>query len=560
MWSSSSSRCRRRIRRGCASCATGARCRSSPTNRASWRATSRSSPAWWMGSTSSSPSAAGRAKRCKMAAVARAHGMLVMMGCMIETSVGITTAAHLAPLLDYADLDGAALVANDPYTRRDDRWRRDQDPHRTGARRHAQMTGARFVDVALPLPLFQTFTYSVPAQAPAPPVAGSRVLVPVRGRRVLGIVLGTATGDGVRNPKEYPRRSRRRAGDPGGAARARALDRGVLHRADRARAARDAAVAAERRRGAPSRAADAAARADRGGPALARRARPRSSRAPRGSARCTRRSKALGGVSDTAHLQTQLGFSPAVVKALAERGLITFEQSEVSARSVPRRARSPPPADHEPTTPQREAIARAHAGAAGRAPSCCAASPAAARRSCTSSCSRRSCSSRGRSAIVLVPEIALTPQTVDRFRAVFGDRIAVLHSGLSRRRALRRLARAAQRRQDASPSARARRSSRRSRTSARSSSTRSTRRATRRARRRAITRARSRSCARARRAPSWCSAARRRASRAGATREAGKYALLTLPDRVADAKLPTVEVVDLRATVAPAARREPRAA
>jgi primosomal protein N' (replication factor Y) len=36
-----------------------------------------------------------------------------------------------------------------------------------------------------------------------------------------------------------------------------------------------------------------------------------------------------------------------------------------------------------------------------------------------------------RQAIVLVPEIALTPQTVDRFRAVFGDKIAVLHSALS---------------------------------------------------------------------------------------------------------------------------------
>jgi L-Ala-D/L-Glu epimerase len=57
----------------------------------------------------------GPREAIKMAAVARAHGMLVMMGCMIETSVGITAAAHLAPLLDYADLDGAALVANDPY-------------------------------------------------------------------------------------------------------------------------------------------------------------------------------------------------------------------------------------------------------------------------------------------------------------------------------------------------------------------------------------------------------------------------------------------------------------
>ena len=38
---------------------------------------------------------------------------------------------------------------------------------------------------------------------------------------------------------------------------------------------------------------------------------------------------------------------------------------------------------------------------------------------------------QGKTAIVLVPEIALTPQTVDRFRAVFGDSIAVLHSALS---------------------------------------------------------------------------------------------------------------------------------
>ncbi|HUO52762.1 MAG TPA: dipeptide epimerase [Gemmatimonadaceae bacterium] len=57
----------------------------------------------------------GPLEAIRMAAIARAHGMRVMMGCMIETSVGITTAAHLAPLLDYADLDGAALVANDPW-------------------------------------------------------------------------------------------------------------------------------------------------------------------------------------------------------------------------------------------------------------------------------------------------------------------------------------------------------------------------------------------------------------------------------------------------------------
>jgi L-alanine-DL-glutamate epimerase-like enolase superfamily enzyme len=41
--------------------------------------------------------------------------MLVMAGCMIETSLGITAAAHFAPLLDHADFDGAALLADDPY-------------------------------------------------------------------------------------------------------------------------------------------------------------------------------------------------------------------------------------------------------------------------------------------------------------------------------------------------------------------------------------------------------------------------------------------------------------
>ena len=43
----------------------------------------------------------------------------------------------------------------------------------------------------------------------------------------------------------------------------------------------------------------------------------------------------------------------------------------------------------------------------------------------------RAAVARGRGAIVLVPEIALTPQTLGRFRARFGDRVAVLHSGLS---------------------------------------------------------------------------------------------------------------------------------
>ncbi len=52
----------------------------------------------------------------RMIAVARAHRLLVMVGCMIETSLGITAAAHFTPLLDVVDLDGAALLKHDPFT------------------------------------------------------------------------------------------------------------------------------------------------------------------------------------------------------------------------------------------------------------------------------------------------------------------------------------------------------------------------------------------------------------------------------------------------------------
>lgn len=50
-----------------------------------------------------------------MIRTAKACGMKVMMGCMIETSIAITAGAHLSPLLDYADLDGNILTTNDPY-------------------------------------------------------------------------------------------------------------------------------------------------------------------------------------------------------------------------------------------------------------------------------------------------------------------------------------------------------------------------------------------------------------------------------------------------------------
>ncbi len=51
----------------------------------------------------------------QMACTARGLGMKVMLGCMTETSCGISAASQLAPLADWADLDGNLLIANDIF-------------------------------------------------------------------------------------------------------------------------------------------------------------------------------------------------------------------------------------------------------------------------------------------------------------------------------------------------------------------------------------------------------------------------------------------------------------
>ncbi|AEN05672.1 dipeptide epimerase [Halolamina sp.] len=51
----------------------------------------------------------------RMVHAARAHGLEVMLGCMVESNASIAAAAQLGPLLDYADIDGSLLLAEDPY-------------------------------------------------------------------------------------------------------------------------------------------------------------------------------------------------------------------------------------------------------------------------------------------------------------------------------------------------------------------------------------------------------------------------------------------------------------
>jgi primosomal protein N' (replication factor Y) len=138
--------------------------------------------------------------------------------------------------------------------------------------------------------------------------------------------------------------------------------------------------------------------------------------------------ESLGGRAPVGHLESRLGISPSVISALARRGLVAIEK-EPSMRDA-FAARAIPPAHLvAPTPAQREAVDRMAAAPAGSV---------FLLHGITGSGKTlvyiellRRIARDGRGAIVLVPEIALTPQTVDRFRAAFGDQVAVLHSGLS---------------------------------------------------------------------------------------------------------------------------------
>jgi primosomal protein N' (replication factor Y) len=141
--------------------------------------------------------------------------------------------------------------------------------------------------------------------------------------------------------------------------------------------------------------------------------------------------ESMGGSVVVAHLEQQLGFGRSLVRGLVERGLAEIVEQTVERDPFETDAPVEPP----PTTLNVDQVAivealREQLGAE---------QPGAALiRGVTGSGKTvvythviETALAAGRSALILVPEIGLTPQTVARFRAVFGDGIAVLHSGLS---------------------------------------------------------------------------------------------------------------------------------
>jgi primosomal protein N' (replication factor Y) (superfamily II helicase) len=147
--------------------------------------------------------------------------------------------------------------------------------------------------------------------------------------------------------------------------------------------------------------------------------------------------ESLGGYSDVAHLTTQLNFSAAIVKGLVARELAVLEDERVDRdpfAAMPRGKQ----AAFTLTDAQQHAVERLVAVARVRDRARARSRPFLLRGVTGSGKTlvyiellKEVVNVQKRGAIVLVPEIALTPQTVARFRAEFGDVIAVLHSALS---------------------------------------------------------------------------------------------------------------------------------
>src|SRR4051812_715044 len=284
------------------------------------------------------------------------------------------------------------------------------------------------VDVALPVPLFRTFSYRVPEGLTGCVEPGARVVVPFRNKREIGIVFGSAElREGVKYKDVLAAPDDAPSVDPSMLALCRWIaDYYVVPLGVALRCALPAALTGASAP-VPSRKTRRVLQIGHELPSLLRRDRI-FARSPQQRA-LYELLEALGGRATIEHLHEQLPFSPSVLRGLVARGLAEIVEETVSRDPFLSRERRA--ADtHVPTEPQRRAVHRLTLAEPGHV---------ALLHGVTGSGKtlvylemlRRVVMDEGRTAIVLVPEIALTPQTVDRFRAVFGDRIAVLHSALS---------------------------------------------------------------------------------------------------------------------------------
>ncbi|MDP9202636.1 MAG: primosomal protein N' [Gemmatimonadota bacterium] len=290
-------------------------------------------------------------------------------------------------------------------------------------------TPPRFVEVALPLPLFQNFTYAVDEGLANPVVVGSRVVVPLRSGKEIGIVVGVSDVSPLkRKPKsvlESP--DAEPAIGPSLLELCKWMaDYYIVPLGVTLRTVLPAALTgAEDPQ--PPRKTQRVVRLGVDIPSLLQRdkvfARARQQRV------VFELIESLGGRTTVEQLTSQVEFSPSVLKSLEKRGYIIIENEEIERD--PFSARGGISATRlQPTVAQQHAV-DAMASAEKGEVFLLHGITGSGKTLVYIELLRRIVDERGQTAIVLVPEIALTPQTVDRFRAAFGDRIAVLHSALS---------------------------------------------------------------------------------------------------------------------------------
>jgi primosomal protein N' (replication factor Y) len=287
----------------------------------------------------------------------------------------------------------------------------------------------RFAEVALPLPLFQTFTYAVEEGLANPVVVGSRVVVPFRNRKEVGVCIGVSdVSPFKRKPKavlESP------DAEPAIGAQLLELckwmaDYYVVPLGVVLRTVLPAALTgAEDPR--PTRKTRRVVSLGATIPTLLQREKTFSrSKQQRAVFELI---ESLGGKTSVENLGAQLDFSPSVLKSLEKRGLVVVDEEEVERDPFALRG-GISATRLNPTPAQRRAI-DAMATAKKGDVFLLHGITGSGKTLVYIELLRRIVDERGQTAIVLVPEIALTPQTVDRFRAAFGDKIAVLHSALS---------------------------------------------------------------------------------------------------------------------------------
>ncbi len=284
------------------------------------------------------------------------------------------------------------------------------------------------VQVALPLPFFRNFTYSLDAEQASRVRVGSRVVVPFRERREIGICIGETDGAELKAapkgalsvPDDHPVVSEQML----------ALCRwiGEYYVAPLGQVLRSALPVALTGAGdpTPSQRTRRVVTLVRHVDSLVQRDEI-FGRAPQQRA-LYELLESRGGRGAVEQLLELLRFSPSVLRGLVKRGLVAVEDEVVARDPFAGRAVGAAMA-HKPTADQRVAIDRLVGASPGEV---------FLLRGITGSGKtlvylellRHVVNVQKRSAIVLVPEIALTPQTVDRFRAVFGDQVAVLHSAL----------------------------------------------------------------------------------------------------------------------------------